>query len=97
MQLLLEPCIYVHSIRIDVTRTFPEHAIFQPRGGAGQVSLFNVLRAYSSLDDEVGYCQGMSFIAGLLLMQVRPVRRVGREVAGETLPTRTQVSEGQGG
>ena len=33
-----------------------------------QQQLFNVLSAYSMYNTEVGYCQGMSEIAGLLLM-----------------------------
>ena len=30
-----------------------------------------MLKAYSLLDKEVGYCQGLSFVAGLLLIHVR--------------------------
>jgi len=51
----------------DIGRTFPRHVVFQKRNGVGQQSLTNVLRAYASLDPEVGYCQGMGFIVGLLL------------------------------
>lgn len=29
--------------------------------------MFNVLKAYSSMDPHIGYCQGMSFICGVLL------------------------------
>ncbi|KAK5983973.1 Ecotropic viral integration site 5 [Trichostrongylus colubriformis] len=39
-------------------------------GGRGQASLFNVIKAYSIHDKEVGYCQGSAFIVGLLLMQM---------------------------
>lgn len=28
----------------------------------------NVLRAYAAYDPEVGYCQGMNFLAGMLLL-----------------------------
>lgn len=35
-----------------------------------QEALFNVMKAYSLHDREVGYCQGSGFIVGLLLMQV---------------------------
>lgn len=50
----------------DIHRTFPEH----PQFGldAGQHSLFKILKAYSLVDLEVSYCQGMAFVAGLLLM-----------------------------
>ncbi|XP_030923605.1 EVI5-like protein isoform X1 [Quercus lobata] len=34
----------------------------------GQRSLYNVLKAYSVFDREVGYVQGMGFLAGLLLL-----------------------------
>lgn len=40
------------------------------REKAGQMALCNGLKAYSVLDEEVGYCQGMSFVFGLFLMQV---------------------------
>jgi hypothetical protein len=33
----------------------------------GQASLRRVLRAYSTYDPEVGYCQGMNFIAGMFI------------------------------
>lgn len=33
-----------------------------------QQALFNVLCAYSLYDEDVGYCQGMSEVAALLLM-----------------------------
>ena len=51
-------------------RTFPNHNYFEKELGSGQLALFNVLKAYSLLDDEVGYCQGLSFVAGLLLVHV---------------------------
>lgn len=38
--------------------------------GPGQLSLFNLLKAYSLLDPEVGYCQGLSFVAGVLLLHM---------------------------
>ncbi|KFP86907.1 TBC1 domain family member 4, partial [Acanthisitta chloris] len=37
---------------------------------SGQLSLFNLLKAYSLLDKEVGYCQGISFVAGVLLLHM---------------------------
>jgi hypothetical protein len=51
----------------DVGRTFPAHPLFDD-GAPGQVALLNVLRAYSIFDSELGYCQGMSFIVGMLLL-----------------------------
>ncbi|XP_047073258.1 ecotropic viral integration site 5 protein homolog [Lolium rigidum] len=52
----------------DISRTFPSHIFFQQRHGPGQRSLYNVLKAYSVYDRDVGYVQGMGFIAGLLLL-----------------------------
>jgi len=51
----------------DIHRTFPEHPQFGLED-VGQAALFNVLKAYSLHDLEVGYCQGMAFVAGVLLM-----------------------------
>ncbi|RMX40307.1 hypothetical protein pdam_00008698 [Pocillopora damicornis] len=60
-----------HSIFIDLGRTFPNHPYFAPPLGHGQLCLFNILKAYSILDEEVGYCQGLSFVAGILLMHMK--------------------------
>ncbi|KAL5274814.1 EVI5L family protein [Megaselia abdita] len=57
-------------IRRDIARTYPEHDFFKEKDGLGQESLFNVMKAYSLYDREVGYCQGSGFIVGLLLMQM---------------------------
>lgn len=57
-------------IRRDIARTYPEHDFFKEKDGMGQESLFNVMKAYSLHDREVGYCQGSGFIVGLLLMQM---------------------------
>ena len=58
------------TVRRDIARTYPEHDFFKKKGGVGQESLFNVMKAYSIHDREVGYCQGSAFIVGLLLMEV---------------------------
>ncbi|MGH0130459.1 UNVERIFIED_CONTAM: hypothetical protein FKN15_035186 [Acipenser sinensis] len=59
-----------HAILIDLGRTFPTHPYFSAQLGAGQLSLYNLLKAYSLLDSEVGYCQGLSFVAGVLLLHM---------------------------
>jgi len=41
--------------------------MFYHDGGPGQESLRRLLTWYAALDPEVGYCQGMGFIAALLL------------------------------
>ncbi|XP_062371607.1 ecotropic viral integration site 5 protein homolog isoform X4 [Sardina pilchardus] len=57
-------------IRRDIARTYPEHQFFKEKDSLGQEVLFNVMKAYSLVDREVGYCQGSAFIVGLLLMQM---------------------------
>ncbi|XP_077326178.1 EVI5-like protein isoform X2 [Lithobates pipiens] len=57
-------------IRRDIARTYPEHDFFRGQDSLGQEGLFNVMKAYSLIDREVGYCQGSAFIVGLLLMQM---------------------------
>ncbi|KAF9298517.1 GTPase-activating protein [Mortierella antarctica] len=53
----------------DMSRTFPNHDYFQEES-AGQEALFNVVKAYSLYDPEVGYCQGLSFVVGPLLLNM---------------------------
>ncbi|NXA83091.1 EVI5 protein, partial [Thryothorus ludovicianus] len=60
-------------IRRDIARTYPEHDFFKEKDSLGQEVLFNVMKAYSLVDREVGYCQGSAFIVGLLLMQLLSV------------------------
>jgi len=52
----------------DIHRTFPKHVLYRDKKALGQQQLLNVLRAYSVFNEEVGYCQGMGFIVGILLM-----------------------------
>ncbi|KAJ3301222.1 GTPase-activating protein [Kappamyces sp. JEL0829] len=54
----------------DLARTFPNHAFFKDPQGQGQTSLFNVLKAYSIYDKEIGYCQGLPFVVGPLLLNM---------------------------
>lgn len=69
-QLLQQLTSQQHAILIDLGRTYPTHPYFSGALGSGQLALFNILKAYSLLDPEVGYCQGLSFLAGLLLMHL---------------------------
>jgi len=50
----------------DLDRTFPNHVIF--REELGRLALRRVLRAFANYDPEIGYCQGMGFLSGLLLL-----------------------------
>ncbi|XP_067002612.1 USP6 N-terminal-like protein [Anabrus simplex] len=58
----------IRQIDLDVNRTYRDHIMFRERYGIQQQALFNVLSAYSVYNLEIGYCQGMSQIAALLLM-----------------------------
>ncbi|KAM5311536.1 TBC1 domain family member 4 isoform 2-T2 [Glossophaga mutica] len=69
-ELLKQLTAQQHAILVDLGRTFPTHPYFSAQLGAGQLSLFNLLKAYSLLDKEVGYCQGVSFVAGVLLLHM---------------------------
>jgi hypothetical protein len=53
------------AIEKDIRRTFPRHVLFETQQGQDQLS--KVLCAYATCDPHVGYCQGMGFIAALLL------------------------------
>jgi hypothetical protein len=52
----------------DVNRTFPGHPFFQDE--SGQQALYKLSKAYSIYDDEVGYCQGLSFLIASLLLHM---------------------------
>uniref|UniRef100_A0A0L8GQZ5 Rab-GAP TBC domain-containing protein n=1 Tax=Octopus bimaculoides TaxID=37653 RepID=A0A0L8GQZ5_OCTBM len=54
----------------DINRTFPAHDFFKESGGVGQDSLYKISKAYSVYDEEVGYCQGLSFLAAALLLHM---------------------------
>lgn len=56
----------VESIRIDLPRTFPDNIFFENHDI--RLQLFHVLVAYAHHNKEVGYCQGLNYIAGLLLI-----------------------------
>ncbi|EGD74281.1 hypothetical protein PTSG_12425 [Salpingoeca rosetta] len=57
-------------IQQDLARTFPKHHKFKDKQGDGQEVLYNVMKAYSLYDTEVGYCQGSAFIVAILLMHM---------------------------
>lgn len=61
--------LYEADIEKDLARTFPSHPVFQD-GQLGKGWLFNILRAYSIYDMDLGYSQGMAFIAGSLLLHI---------------------------
>lgn len=54
----------------DCVRTFTEYKAFTQTAQSGQNRLFNVLKAYSLYDRELGYTQGLNFIAAMILLKV---------------------------
>ncbi|KAJ7993233.1 hypothetical protein DPEC_G00270320 [Dallia pectoralis] len=54
----------------DIHRTFPAHDYFKDNDGDGQDSLYKICKAYSVYDEEIGYCQGQSFLAAVLLLHM---------------------------
>lgn len=59
----------VETIKTDLNRTFPENIYFHKTSNpCMQKALYNVLLAYGHHNPAVGYCQGMNFIAGYLLI-----------------------------
>eukprot|EP00834_Sanchytrium_tribonematis_P002305 NODE_68_length_25399_cov_0.885771.p4 type:complete len:443 gc:universal NODE_68_length_25399_cov_0.885771:18485-17157(-) len=54
----------------DISRCYPEHQKF--RNDQGKSQLQYVLRAFTHMHPDIGYCQGMGRLAGLLLMRMEP-------------------------
>ncbi|XP_076034464.1 TBC1 domain family member 12-like isoform X2 [Oratosquilla oratoria] len=59
----------IDLIKLDVSRTFPQLCIFQ-KGGPFHDPLHNILGAYVCYRPDVGYVQGMSFLAATLLLNM---------------------------
>ncbi|XP_026764176.2 rab GTPase-activating protein 1-like isoform X2 [Galleria mellonella] len=68
--LISKDCPFEAVIQRDIARTFPAHDFFREAGGLGQDSLLRMARAYAVYDHEVGYCQGLSFLAATLLLHM---------------------------
>ncbi|XP_041651126.1 uncharacterized protein si:ch211-266k8.4 [Cheilinus undulatus] len=61
------------QIALDLQRSFPTHRSLMgesPEAIEGQAKLFRILIAYSKYNPHVGYSQGMSYLAAVLLMQL---------------------------
>ncbi|XP_074848556.1 TBC1 domain family member 14 [Carettochelys insculpta] len=56
-------------IKLDISRTFPNLCIFQ-EGGPYHDTLHSILGAYTCYRPDVGYVQGMSFIAAVLILNL---------------------------
>lgn len=64
------------EIERDLNRQFPEHELFASNGKygeSGKEDLFLLLKAYTVLHPEEGYCQAQAPIAAVLLMHM-PVK-----------------------
>ncbi|XP_046442776.1 rab GTPase-activating protein 1-like isoform X3 [Daphnia pulex] len=68
--LITKECSADPVIMRDIHRTFPAHDFFKDSGGLGQEALAKISRAYAVYDQEVGYCQGLSFLAASLLLHM---------------------------
>lgn len=56
------------DIEKDLGRTFPDHGYFNRPNSDGTNCLRRVLCAYAVHHPEVGYCQSLNFVAGLMLL-----------------------------
>lgn len=66
----LENSSIIEIIKIDLPRTFPDNIFFTTKD-ALQRQLFNILAAFAQQNADVGYCQGLNYIAGLLLLATK--------------------------
>lgn len=64
--------LIIEEIRKDLHRQFPNHELFYENSGVGQRSLYSVLKAFSIVRKEIGYCQGLAPVASMLIMQMAP-------------------------
>lgn len=61
---------YEGLIGKDIGRSFPSVEMFRDPNGEGQQMLGRVLRCFSLYDNKIGYCQGLGFVVGPLLMHM---------------------------
>ena len=61
---------YENIINKDIGRSFPGVEMFRDPEGEGQKMLARVLKCFSLYDEKIGYCQGLGFLVGPLLMQM---------------------------
>ncbi|XP_064639427.1 growth hormone-regulated TBC protein 1-A-like isoform X2 [Lineus longissimus] len=68
----------METIQMDLYRTFPENIFFKdlkdPKSLRGHLQ--NVLVAFGHHNKSIGYCQGLNFIAALMLLVVRDDHKV---------------------
>ncbi|EEH16738.1 hypothetical protein PABG_06825 [Paracoccidioides brasiliensis Pb03] len=61
---------YEGLIGKDIGRSFPNVDMFRDPNGEGQQMLGKVLKCFSLYDSKIGYCQGLGFVVGPLLMHM---------------------------
>ncbi|KAF2840043.1 hypothetical protein M501DRAFT_1015126 [Patellaria atrata CBS 101060] len=61
---------YENLIGKDIGRSFPGVEMFRDPEGEGQKMMGRVLKCFSLYDNKIGYCQGLGFLVGPLLMQM---------------------------
>ena len=61
---------YEGLIGKDIGRSFPNVEMFRDPAGEGQQMLARVLKCFSLYDEKIGYCQGLGFVVGPLLMHM---------------------------
>ncbi|KAI4255054.1 MAG: hypothetical protein LQ352_002754 [Teloschistes flavicans] len=69
-RLCTETSPYENLIGKDIGRSFPNVEMFKDPAGEGQKMLAKVLKAFSIYDQKIGYCQGLGFVVGPLLMHM---------------------------
>ncbi|SMR41503.1 unnamed protein product [Zymoseptoria tritici ST99CH_1A5] len=69
-KLVHEKSSYEGIINKDVGRSFPGVELFRDAEGEGQKMLGRVLKCFSLQDKDIGYCQGLGFLVGPLLMNM---------------------------
>ncbi|KAL8702718.1 MAG: hypothetical protein Q9201_004118 [Fulgogasparrea decipioides] len=69
-RLCTERSPYENLIGKDIGRSFPNVDMFKDPAGEGQKMLAKVLKAFSIYDNKIGYCQGLGFVVGPLLMHM---------------------------
>ncbi|KAJ8936046.1 hypothetical protein NQ318_018395 [Aromia moschata] len=65
----IDPESSMDVIQLDISRTFPHLCIFQ-EGGPYSETLHSLLAAYVCYRPDVGYVQGMSYIAAILILNM---------------------------
>jgi len=57
----------------DLHRTLPDEntSLFDQDPSSGENQLFNVLKAFANYDMEISYCQGLNYLAAMLIIHIK--------------------------